>query len=126
MRIVILGAGAVGSHLAKMLRTEGNDVTVIDNDEKRIASLDNVADVRTVNGIPSSTKILASAGVDKADLFIAVYPSTLQETNIVGALLAKRMGAAKVVARINEDRLLLCVRTIAEDELETVAEAFRK
>lgn len=106
MRIVILGAGSVGSHLAKMLRTEGNDVTVIDNDEKRIASLNNVADVRTVTGIPSSTKILASGGVDKADLFIAVYPSALQETNIVGALLAKRMGAAKVLARINDKEYL--------------------
>ena len=102
MKIVILGAGAVGSHLAKMLRTEGNDITVIDNDEKRISDLSSVADVRTVLGNPSSTKVLAGAGVGRADLFIAVYPSSLQETNIVGSLLAKRMGAAKVLARIND------------------------
>ena len=106
MRIVILGAGKVGTHLAKMLRGEGNDITIIDNDAERLSKISSVLDVRVVEGSPSSTKILGKAGVGKADLFIAVYPSTLQETNIVGALLAKRMGAAKVIARVNDEEYL--------------------
>ncbi|MBO4595183.1 MAG: Trk system potassium transporter TrkA [Bacteroidales bacterium] len=106
MRIVIQGAGAVGSHLAKMLRSEGNTVTVIDNDEGRLHGLASVADVNTLEGNPSSTKVLRAAGVDKADLFIAVYPSEMQEMNIVGALLAKKLGAAKVIARINDEDYL--------------------
>ena len=105
MRIVIQGAGAVGSHLAKML-SEGNSVTVIDDDEGRLSGLAMMADVNTVKGNPSSTRILRDAGVEKADLFIAVYPSEMQEMNIVGALLAKQLGAGKVVARINDEDYL--------------------
>ena len=88
MNIVILGAGAVGSHLAKMLRGEGNEISIIDNDEGRLSALSSSVDIRTVQGSPSSTRILTEAGVEKADLFIAVYPASMQETNIVGALLA--------------------------------------
>ena len=106
MRIVILGAGAVGSHLAKMLRTEGNEITVIDNDSTRLSNLDSTTDVRTIQGNPSSTAFLKDAGVARADLFIAVYPSTMQETNIVCALLAKKLGAAKVLARVNDEEYL--------------------
>ena len=50
MRIIIEGAGEVGSHLAKMLRTEANEVTVIDNDPRRIAELVETTDVDTVCG----------------------------------------------------------------------------
>ena len=106
MRIVIQGAGAVGSHLAKMLREEGNDVTIIDDNEVRLSKLTSSLDIRAIQGNPSSTLVLRKAGVDKCDLFIAVYPSTQQETNIVGALLAKRLGAAKVLARVNDEEYL--------------------
>ena len=106
MKIVIQGAGKVGSHLAKMLRSEGNDITIIDDDESRLGKLTSAVDVRTILGNPSSTAVLTKAGVGKCDLFIAVYPSTQQETNIVGALLAKRLGAAKVLARVNDEEYL--------------------
>ena len=106
MRIVIEGAGEVGSHLAKMLRAESNAVTVIDNDEERLKRLSTYADVETVEGNPSSISVLRSAGVEKADLFIAVYPFATQEVNIVGALLARHLGAAKVIARINDEDFL--------------------
>lgn len=106
MKIVIEGAGEVGSHLAKMLRNEGNEVTVIDNDAARIAALSAYTDVETVCGNPSSIQILKEAGAAKADLFIAVYPNAAQEINIVGALLAKRLGAAKVIARVNDEDYL--------------------
>ena len=117
MRIVILGAGKVGSHLAKMLRGEGNDITVIDNNEARLAGIRNTLDVRIIEGSPSSTTILNKAGVSQADLFIAVYPATQQETNIVGALLAKRLGAAKVLARVNDEDYLSADNRLLFNEL---------
>ena len=106
MKIVIEGAGEVGSHLAKMLRAEANEVTVIDDDSERIDALTAYADGETVLGNPSSIQVLRDAGVGKADLFIAVYPFATQEVNIVGALLAKQVGAAKVIARINDEDYL--------------------
>ncbi|MCQ2177108.1 MAG: Trk system potassium transporter TrkA [Bacteroidales bacterium] len=106
MKIIIEGAGEVGSHLAKMLRAESNDVTVIDNDEQRLSHLSSYADVETILGNPSSIKVLKSAGVEKADLYIAVYPFATQEVNIVGAMLARQLGAAKVIARINDEEYL--------------------
>jgi len=106
MKIVIEGAGEVGSHLAKMLRAEANEVTVIDDESERIDALSSTTDVETVLGNPSSIQVLRDAGVGKADLFIAVYPYATQEVNIVGALLAKQLGAAKVIARINDEDYL--------------------
>ena len=50
MRIVIEGAGQVGSHLAKMLSRESNEITVIDSDPKRLAQLTTIADVVAVQG----------------------------------------------------------------------------
>ena len=106
MKIVIEGAGEVGSHLAKMLRAEANEVTVIDDSSARIEALSSYADVETVLGNPSSIQVLRDAGVGRADLFIAVYPLAAQEINIVGALLAKKLGAAKVIARVNDEDYL--------------------
>lgn len=106
MKIVIEGAGEVGSHLAKMLREESNTVVVIDDDADRIAKLASSADVEVVMGNPTSVSVLKEAGVEKADLYIAVYPYAAQEVNIVGAILAKHLGAAKVLARINSEEYL--------------------
>ena len=117
MKIVIEGAGEVGSHLAKMLRAESNAVTVIDNDARRISDLTTYVDVHTVYGNPSSIEVLKEAGVDKADLFIAVYPNSPQEVNIVGALLAKQVGAAKVVARVSDEDYLSAENRLLFKEL---------
>ena len=117
MNIIIEGAGEVGSHLAKMLRAEANEVTVIDNDEKRLAALASYVDVETVTGNPSSLDVLRKANVGKADLYIAVYPYATQEVNIVGSLLAKQLGAAKVVARINDESYLSAENKLIFKEL---------
>lgn len=117
MKIVIEGAGEVGSHLAKMLRAEANDVTVIDSDAQRLADLSSYADVETVCGNPTSISVLKEAGVAKADLFIAVFPFVSQEVNIVGALLAKQAGAAKVVARVNDEDYLSAENKVMFKEL---------
>ena len=82
MKIVIAGAGEVGSHLAKMLNNETNEVTVIDVREDRLDALAASTDVITVEGNPSTIKVLQQAGVPHADLFIAVNPSDSQDTHL--------------------------------------------
>ena len=101
MKIVIAGAGEVGCHLAKMLSEGYHEITIIDNDEERLALVSESMDVLTVQGNPTSINILKSAGVDKADLFVAVSPAKEQDVNLVAALIAKKLGARKVTARIN-------------------------
>lgn len=106
MVIIIEGAGEVGSHLAKMLSHEANDITVIDCDAERLAKLRNTADVVTINGSLSSIKVLKEADVENADLFIAVNPAASQDVNIVSAMIAKKLGCKKVCARINDEEYL--------------------
>lgn len=106
MKIVIAGAGEVGSHLAKMLSNEANDITVIDSDQERLEALKANTDVVTVEGNPSSIHVLNEAGVAHADLFIAVSPSEQQDINIVSAMLAKKLGSKKATARINSEEYL--------------------
>ncbi len=106
MKIVIAGAGEVGSHLAKMLSNESNEITVIDTDYERLEALKTNADVLTIEGNPSAIQILIKAGVAEADLFIAVNPSESQDVNIVSAMLAKKLGSKKATARINNEEYL--------------------
>lgn len=106
MKIVIAGAGEVGSHLAKMLSNEANDITVIDSDQERLDALRAHTDVVTVEGNPSAICTLREAQVEHADLFIAVHPSVSQDVNIVSAMLAKKLGCQKATARINNEEYL--------------------
>lgn len=106
MKIVISGAGEVGSHLAKMLSNEANDITVIDSDQERLETLASNTDIITVEGNPSAIRTLSEAGVADADLFIAVNPSESQDVNVVSAILAKKLGSKKVTARINNEEYL--------------------
>ncbi|MCI6493286.1 MAG: Trk system potassium transporter TrkA [Bacteroidales bacterium] len=106
MKIIIAGAGEVGSHLAKMLSGEANEITVIDKSRERLDSLVANTDVVTVEGNPSSLKVLHEAGASSADLFIAVNPSESQDVNIVSAMLAKKLGSKKATARINTEEYL--------------------
>ena len=106
MKIIIEGAGQVGSHLAKMLSQESNDITVIDSDPARIRSLSSTADVATILGPSSTIQLLKDAGCPEADLFIAVNPLQDQSINIVSALLAKKLGTRRVIARIDDEAYL--------------------
>ena len=106
MKIVIAGAGEVGSHLAKMLSNEANEITVIDSSQTRLDNLRAHTDIITVEGNPSAIQTLHEAEVESADLFIAVHPAVTQDVNIVSAMLAKKMGCQKVTARINNEEYL--------------------
>ena len=96
----------MGAHLAKMLSNESNEITVIDPDPERIRFLSQTADVATILGGPSSIPDLKEAGAASADLFIAVNPLQPQSVNIVSALLAKKLGTRRVVARVDDEDFL--------------------
>ena len=107
MKIIIAGACEVGSHLAKLLAAYGgNDITLIDPEEGRLESVIETADIVTICGDSSSIRILQEAAVDKADLFVAVHPAREQHHNISSALLAKKLGCPKVVARVSNEEYL--------------------
>lgn len=106
MKIIIAGAGEVGSHLAKMLSNESNDLTVIENDPLRLRALSETTDIVAIEGKSSSIEVLRRAGAESADLFIAVNPDHSQDVNIVSAILAKQLGSKKVTARINNEEYL--------------------
>ena len=103
MKIVIAGAGEIGSHLANMLSMEYHEITVISPDEENLDVLSSESDIVTVEGNPTSIDVLVRAGTRQADLFIAVNPDSEQDVNIVSAALAKKLGAKKVTARINNE-----------------------
>ena len=103
MRIIVAGAGEIGSHLAKMLSMEYHEITVISPDEESLERISGESDIITVEGISSSIETLQKAGIANADLFIAVNPDSEQDINIVSSILAKKLGAKKVTARINNE-----------------------
>ncbi|MCQ2184691.1 MAG: Trk system potassium transporter TrkA [Bacteroidales bacterium] len=107
MKIVIAGAGDVGTYLAKMLSSASNDIVIVDDDHSRLAAIAEAADVVTVEGDITDISVLKRAGVQSADLLVAVCPAVDQNVNIVCASLAKMLGCHRVTARIkNEDYLL--------------------
>ena len=86
MRIVILGAGQVGASVAESLVSENNDITVVDSDHERLAQLQDRLDLQTVLGNAAYPSVLANAGLDDADLLIAVTQS--DQTNLVACKVA--------------------------------------
>ncbi len=98
MKIIIAGAGAVGTHLAKLLSKEDQDIILMDQDEEKLETLSSY-NLMTVSGSPTSIKDLKEAGVKNTDLFIAVTP--FESQNITACMLAANLGAAKTLARID-------------------------
>ena len=99
MRIVIAGAGEVGTHLAKMLSQSEHEIILIDTEVERLTPIDSSIDVLTYEGSATSLNILKEALKKNTDLFIAV--AHYEDTNISAAILAKKLGARKVIARVD-------------------------
>lgn len=99
MKIIICGAYGIGTHLAKMLSRNHEDITLIDEDDERLAQIGTDFDLLTAQASPSSIKALRKAGAEHADLFIAVTPE--ESLNITSCVLAKALGAKKTVAKIS-------------------------
>lgn len=105
MKIIILGAGQVGSSLASELASEANDITVIDTDAVRLRDLSDRLDIRTVVGRGSFPTVLRHAGADDADMLIAVTSS--DETNMIACQVAYTLFRTPTkIARIRESAYL--------------------
>ena len=105
MKIIILGAGTVGSTLAILLSQEDNDITVIDKDESVLHHLEEEADIKTVTGSCSFPNNLVNSGIKEADMVVAVTGS--DEINIVSCLISKVLSRkVKTIARIRESAYL--------------------
>lgn len=89
MKIVILGAGRVGTSLAENLVSEQNDITVVDLDASRLRALQDRLDLRTVSGSAAHPSVLLEAGIEDADMMIAVTQS--DEINLVACRLAAQL-----------------------------------
>lgn len=105
MRIVIAGAGAVGTHLAKLLSTENQDIVLMDSDKEKLNFLGGNLEMMTMAGSCTSLKDLMEVDIQEADFFIAVTPD--ESVNITACLLATNLGAKKTFARIDNYEYLL-------------------
>ena len=105
MKIIIGGAGAVGTHLAELLSSEKQDIILMDENKDRLSSMDSNFDLMTVCASPTSIQGLKNSGVGDADLFIAVMPE--ESRNMTACMLARNLGAKKTVARIDNYEYLL-------------------
>lgn len=104
MRIIIVGAGEVGRHLAKLLSRENMDISLMDTNASKLGTLDSNYDLLTRVGSPTSLQDLKEIGVHNADLFIAVTP--LESDNITACIMAHKLGAKRTLARIDNSEYL--------------------
>lgn len=105
MRIIILGAGQVGGSLAEHLAGEDNDVTVVDQDNRRLQALQDRLDLRIVCGQASHPRTLRQAGADDVDMLVAVTSS--DEINMVACQVARQLfSVPKKIARVRESDYL--------------------
>ena len=105
MKIVIAGAGEVGTHLAKMLADESHDITLLDDSPEKLSKISTEVDIMTVTGSAHSFQDLKNTGLAKADLFIAVTP--YEERNVLACTMASYLGVARTIARINNSEYLM-------------------
>ncbi len=131
MNIIIAGDGEVGFHLAKMLHDENHNITIVDPHEDLLKMLESHSDILTITGNSTSLSVLNRTKVHKADLMISVLHD--EQTNLVTCILAKKLGAKRTIARINNTEYLLpnvrelfttmgidelvCPESIAADEI---------
>jgi trk system potassium uptake protein TrkA len=114
MKIVILGAGQVGASVAESLVSEQNDITVVDLEAQRLRLLQDRLDLRTVLGNGAHPTVLAEAGIEDADLLVAVTQS--DETNLVACRLAARLfNVPRRIARVRATDYLGNEKVLGED-----------
>ncbi len=99
MNIVIAGDGEVGMHLAEALVRSNHNITIVDPHEELLKMMESHSDLMTVTGDSTSTAVLQRANVKKADLLIAVLHD--EHINLLTGIIAKKLGAKKVIARVN-------------------------
>ena len=104
MKVVIAGAGEVGTHLARMLSNEDHDIILMDDSPAKLSKISNDVDLMTIPGSAHSFQDLKQTGLAKADLFIAVTP--FEERNVLACSMASYLGVGRTIARINNSEYL--------------------
>jgi trk system potassium uptake protein len=104
MRVVIAGAGEVGTHLARMLSHEKHDIILLDDDPEKLNQINREVDLMTITGSAHSFADLKETGLNKAELFIAVTP--YEERNVLACSMANCLGVGRTIARINNSEYL--------------------
>lgn len=99
MDIVIAGDGEVGLHLAEALVRDNHNITIVDPHEELLKMVESHSDVMTITGDSTSTSVLQRANVSRADLVISVLHD--EHINLLTSIVAKKLGAKKVIARVN-------------------------
>ena len=99
MNIVIAGDGEVGLHLAEALVRSNHNITIVDPHEELLKMMESHSDLMTITGDSTSTAVLQRANVKRADLVIAVLHD--EHINLLTGIIAKKLGAKKVIARVN-------------------------
>lgn len=99
MNIIIAGDGEVGMHLAEALERSDHNITIVDPHKELLKMVESHSDLMTITGDSTSIKVLQQANVKKSDLVIAVLHD--EHTNLLTGILAKKLGAKKVIVRVN-------------------------
>ena len=99
MKIIIAGAYAIGTYLAKLLSRNMQDIVLMDENPENLEKISSEYDLLTMECSPTNIKGLKEAGVEHTDLFIAVTPS--ESANIASCVMAHQLGAKKTVARVD-------------------------
>ncbi len=115
MSILIIGGGDIGATLAERLSSENKDVVLVESDEKRVRQLQEVADVQVVHGNGANPRVMREAGLDEADMLIAVTSS--DEVNLVACLVASKATVIPTkIARVRDPDLALAVPEMFGDD----------
>ena len=104
MKIIIAGSGEVGSHLAKLLSYDSQEITLIDSNDEKLTFPNSQLDIKVIQGDCTSISILNKANISETDLFIGV--TAAESVNLTACYLAKQLGAKKTIARISNPELI--------------------
>ena len=113
MRIVVIGAGTVGSPICCELAAEGHALTVVDTDAAVLSELSNTADIFAVQGNGADVSVLRRAGAQHADLVIALTAG--DELNILASTAARKLGAKHTVARVRNPEYSELISLLQKD-----------
>ena len=100
MRVIIVGSGEVGRHIANTLSGEQHEVTMVDRDEARSDAAQNELDALVVTGNGASLRVLREAGAADADLLLAV--TNVDEVNVLAAAAGHRLGVRRTLGRVRD------------------------
>jgi len=115
MRIIILGAGGVGFHLAKTLSQENHDIIIIDSDARQIAKVTEQLDVMAVQGQGTGVSVLKQAGIENTDMLLAV--TSTDEVNLLACMIAQKFGVATRIARVRNEEYYGDIAVLSPDEM---------